>query len=190
MIRDLILKNRSYRRFNAAVKISDQQALAWIDLARFSASGRNAQPLKYTLVTQEEKCDEIFPHLAWAGYLADWDGPAPDERPVAYVLVLKDHRISEKHYCDDGLAMQNILLGAVEDGYGGCILGAINRKKVAELAGLDENLEILWIIALGKPAEDVVIETAEGDIKYWRDEQDIHHVPKRSLEDILVKIKD
>ena len=105
---------------------------------------------------------------------------------VAYVTVLKDLSISENHYCDDGIAIQSIMLGAVEDGFGGCIIGSVNKSKASRLLEFPSQLELLWVIALGKPAEEVVIETANEDIKYWRDEKDIHHVPKRALSEVLV----
>lgn len=187
MIRDLIIKNRSYRRFNSRVKITEEQVKSWINLARLSASARNAQPLKYVVVTQPEMCAEIFPFLGWAGYFSDWKGPSEGERPVAYVAVLKDKLIADNHYCDDGIAMQSILLGAVEAGYGGCMIGSVNKHKVSKKMELPEHLELLWVIALGKPVEDVVLETAENDIKYWRDDNSVHHVPKRMLDEIIVK---
>jgi nitroreductase len=185
-LRELIEKNRSYRRFDQSAGITTAQLEKWIELARFSASGRNMQPLKYALSTGKALNDQIFSHLAWAGYLTDWDGPAEGERPVAYIAVLHDKQVSEKYFCDDGIAMQSILLGAAEDGYGGCIIGSVNRKKVAELLKLPAHLEILWMVALGKPAEKVMVEDADGEnIRYWRDENDIHHVPKRRLNDLI-----
>ncbi len=187
MIRDLIIKNRSFRRFDQSVKISSENIVKWIELARFSASGRNAQPLKYAYSVSEKVNEQIFSHLGWAGYFKDWKGPAEGERPVAYITVLKDISISDNHYCDDGIAMQSILLGAVEDGFGGCMIGSVNKIKVKEILNLPEHLELLWIIALGKPAEEVVLETVtDDDIKYWRDEKDVHHVPKRPLSEIIV----
>ena len=188
MIRDLILKNRSYRRFDSSIKISKNKILSWIDLARLSGSARNTQTLKYAVITDVEMCSAVFPCLGWAGYLSAWKGPAEEERPVAYVVVLKDKSISEDHYCDDGIAMQSILLGAVEDGFGGCMIGSVNKSKVSKILDLSENLEILWIIALGKPAEKVVLEQRTDDIKYWRDEKEVHHVPKRSLNEIILKL--
>lgn len=187
MIRDLVIKNRSYRRFDSSVKINEKQVSSWIDLARLSGSARNAQPLKYAIITHEKMCAEIFPFLAWAGYLSNWKGPEEGERPVAYIAVIKDKLIAENHHCDDGIAMQSILLGATEDGFGGCMIGAVNKSKVSKLLELPEHLEILYMIALGKPMEEVIIETAESDIKYWRDENNIHHVPKRPLEEVIIK---
>ena len=98
--------------------------------------------------------------MGWAGYLSNWNGPKEGERPVAYIAVLKDKTISENHYCDDGIAMQSILLGAVADGYGGCMIGSVNKGKVAQILDLPEHLDILWLIALGKPTEEVVLEEA------------------------------
>ncbi len=186
MIRDLILKNRSYRRFDSKIGIEEKQIKNWIELARLSASARNAQPLKYKIVNDELRCSKIFPFLGWAGYLTNWTGPDEGERPVAYVAVLKDKSIADNHYCDDGIAMQSILLGATEDGFGGCMIGSVNKSKVARILELPEHLEILWMIALGKPAEEVKIETATGDIKYYRDGDDVHHVPKRPLDELIV----
>jgi nitroreductase len=188
MIRELIMKNRSYRRFDASVKLDENQIKEWIELARFSASGRNMQPLKYVISTSEKINSLIFPNLGWAGYLKEWIGPAENERPVAYVVVLLDKKLAETYYCDDGIAIQSILLGATEAGFGGCIIGSVNKSKVAKILQLPENLEILWVVALGKPVEKVVLETAEnGEIKYWRDEAKIHHVPKRPLEELIFK---
>ncbi len=188
MILDIIKKNRSYRRFDQSVPIEMEQVVKWIELARFSGSGRNMQPLKYVICTDRQMNEKIFPNLGWAGYLTEWDGPAEGERPAAYIAVLLDRLLAADCYCDDGLAMQNILLGAVEDGFGGCIIGTVNRKRVAEIFNLPGHLEILWLMALGKPAEKVVLETAkEGDIKYWRDKEEVHHVPKRPLDELIFK---
>lgn len=188
MIRDLILRNRSYRRFDSAVKIDLTRIERWIDLARMSPSGRNMQPLKYAVCTDEKINALIFPHLGWAGYLKDWNGPAENERPVAYIAILLDRKLAENHYCDEGIAMQSILLGAVEEGFGGCIIGSVNKSRMAKVLKLPENLEILNVLALGKPAEKVVLDTAEnGEIKYWRDENSVHHVPKRPLKEVIIK---
>jgi nitroreductase len=188
MIRDLIIRNRSYRRFYQNVKNSSETIKKRIELARFSASGRNMQPLKYVICTGYEVVSAIFPYVGWAGYLTDWDGPEPGEQPVAYVVMLHDKNLSANRYCDDGIAVQSILLGAAEDGFGGCIIGTVNKPKVAEIIGLPENMEIVWLIALGKPAETCVIEEVKDEnIKYWRDAEGVHHVPKRSLDEIVVK---
>ncbi len=188
MIRDLIIKNRSYRRFDSTVKITFTQIEKWIELARFSASGRNMQPLKYVVCTDEKTNEKIFPNLGWAGFLTNWNGPTENERPVGYITVLHDTSLADNYYCDDGIAIQSILLGAVEDGFGGCIIGSVNKGKVAKVLNLPDNLKILWLIALGKPAEECVLEDIKNnDIQYWRDSNDIHHVPKRALSEIISK---
>ena len=190
MINELIRRNRSYRRFHEAERITGNQLLKWIELARFSASGRNMQPLKFAGSTDKLLNDKIFPNLAWAGYLTAWQGPGEGEKPAAYIAVLHDKSLSEQYYCDDGIAMQSILLGAVEDGYGGCIVGSVNRAKVARLLELPDHLEILWMIALGKPAEKVILHDLESsDIRYWRDEEGIHHVPKRMMNELVYSLK-
>lgn len=188
MIRDLIIKNRSYRRFDTSKKISHELLIKWVELARFSASGRNMQSLKFAICNGATIVDKIFPNLGWAGYLTNWKGPDLNERPVAYIVILHDKSISDNYFCDDGIAAQSILLGAVEDGFGGCLIGTVNKNKVAKVLNLPENLEILLIIALGKPAEHVVLDDVrDGDIKYWRDENEVHHVPKRSLAELIYK---
>jgi len=188
MIRDLIKNTRSYRRFHQEVAIELETLRELVDLARLSAAAGNLQPLKYMLSNDPERNGKIFQYLAWAGYLKDWPGPSEGERPAAYIIVLGDTGITKSFGCDHGIACQNILLGAVEKGLGGCIIGSINREKLRKDLKIPEHLEILLVVALGKPKETVVLETvgADGDIKYWRDSDGIHHVPKRSLEDIIV----
>lgn len=188
MLKDLILHNRSYRRFYQDVPLSRETLKELIDLARLSASAANRQPLKYYLSCQPEINARIFPHLAWAGYLKDWGGPKEGERPSAYIIVLGDKTISQDFGCDHGIAAQSILLGAVEKGLGGCIIGSVRRNELAQALNLPDRYEILIVIALGKPKEQVVIETvgADGNIKYWRDEQGVHHVPKRSLDELII----
>lgn len=184
----LVRRNRSYRRFDESVTIPDEMIFRWIELARFSPSGRNMQPLKYAVSNSPLVNAKIFENLAWAGYLKDWPGPAEGERPVSYIAVLKDKSLSENIYCDDGLGILGILLGAVSDGFGGCIIGSFNKSRITDLLRLPGHLEILWVLALGKPVETVVLEELEGDdIRYWRDESRVHHVPKRKLHDIIFR---
>lgn len=189
MLKDLILRNRSYRRFYQSEQITITQLTDWIDLARCSASARNSQSLKYILSNDNGLNAEIFEHLAWAGYLSNWKGPEEGERPAAYIVMLHDTLISGNYLCDDGIAAQSILLGATEAGFGGCIIYTVNRQKLKEKFRLSDQYEIIQILALGKPKETVVLdEVKEGDIKYWRDEHQVHHVPKRSLEEIILKV--
>jgi len=188
MIKDLIIKNRSCRLFFQKVVIERRTLRELVDLARLSASGANLQPLKYILSCDPEKNALIFPHLAWAGYLKDWPGPSEGERPAAYIIILLDTQIRNSVGCEHGIAAQSILLGATEKGLGGCIIGSVQRAGLRKALDIQSRYEILLVLALGKPKERVVIETVgpSGDIKYWRDAEGIHHVPKRPLDDIII----
>jgi nitroreductase len=188
MIKDIVLKSRTYRRYLQGEPISAETLRGWVELGRLSASGANNQPLKYMISCTPERNALIFPHLAWAGYLTDWAGPAEGERPSAYIIILGDTEISKGFGVDHGIAAQSIMLGAAEQGIGGCMIGSIKRDALREALSIPERYEILLVLALGKPNETVVLETAgpDGDIKYWRDADGVHHVPKRPAEEILL----
>jgi nitroreductase len=189
MIKELITKNRSYRRFKQNVPIDLEQLVEWVDLARLSASGRNNQPLKYILSVDLTKNEKIFSTLGWAAYLKDWPGPDEGERPAAYIVQLLDKDISTNFFCDDGISMQSILLGAVEAGFGGCIFRTIDKISLRALLSIPERYEIINVIALGKPAEQIVIEEIiNSDVRYWRDEMGVHHVPKRTLNELILDV--
>ena len=185
---DLITKNRSYRRFYQDIEISDEDLLKMVEAARLSPSSRNIQPLKYLLSNNRELNALIYPTLAWAGYLTDWDGPQDGERPTGYIVQLLDKEISNTCSCDHGITAQSMLLQAVELGYGGCIIASVKRETLAKILELPDNLEIINVIALGKPKEHIVIDPIENnEYRYWREENKTHHVPKRSLEEIVIK---
>ncbi len=188
-LKELITKSRSVRRFYENEAVSTETLKELIDLARLSPSARNAQTIKYIISNTAKKNALIFPCLSWAGYLKDWDGPAKGERPSAYLVMLNDKRISDIYFCDEGIAAQSILLGAVEKGLGGCIVGSVERLVLARALKIPEHFKIIQVIALGKPKEEVVIETAkEGKIKYYRNEKGVHFVPKRPLNDLIVNL--
>jgi len=188
MIADLIKANRTCRRFDEQHRITSATLFELIDLARLSASAANLQPLKYILSCAPATNAKIFECLKWAYYLKDWPGPEPGERPAAYLIMMNDTRISKALDCDHGIAAQSILLGAREKGLAGCMLAAVNRPKLSIVLNIPKPLEIKLVLAIGKPKETIVIDTlgAEGDIRYWRDDDLTHHVPKRCLEDIVV----
>lgn len=189
MLKNLIMKNRSYRRFYEEEKIPMEDLKSLVDLARLSPSGANLQSLKYVLSNDKETNELIFNELKWAGYLTDWAGPEKGERPAGYIIILLDQSISKTCYWDHGIASQSILLGATEKGYGGCQFGAFNAEGIKNKLNVADDLKPIVVIALGKPKEVVLLEDMkdEKDIKYYRDEEDVHHVPKRSLEDIILK---
>lgn len=188
MLKDLVLKCRSYRRFYEEVPIDIGILRELIDIARNTASATNRQPLKYILSCSREKNALIFSCLHWAAMLKNWTGPAVGERPAAYVLVLGDKEIVPSFGVDHGIAAQTILLGAVEKGFGGCMLAAVDRDELRKLLSIPTRFEILLAVALGKPREKVVLDELQpgADSVYWRDKDDVHHVPKRRLVDVIV----
>jgi nitroreductase len=188
MLEDLIKRNRSCRRFIQNEEIPVDILRGLVNLARLSASAANLQPLKYILSNAPPKNGMIFSCLAWAAYLQDWPGPREGERPPAHIIVVGDTDIAKSFATDLGIAAQSILLGAREHGLAGCMLGSINKDLMRKMLHIPDRLEILLVIALGKPKETVVLEEVRpgGSIKYWRDEHGVHHVPKRALDDLIL----
>ncbi len=189
MLRDLVCQCRSYRRFYQEERISEETLRELVDLARMTGSTANSQALKYRLVTEEDLCGEVFSTLTWARDLKDWDGPEEGERPAAYIVVICDRALGANKFWDEGIASQTIMLGAAEKGLGGCMIGSVDRTKLAQILKLDENRYSLdLVLALGKPKETVVMVPVgeDGSVKYYRDENQVHYVPKRSLEDIIL----
>jgi len=180
------LKNRSYRRFHQEVEISVEELKTMVDAARLSPSSRNVQPIKFFINNNRGMNDRIFPNLGWAGYLKEWDGPSEGERPSAYIILIHDKNISAGYSCDNGIFAQSILLQAVDLGFGGCMIASFRKDGISELLHLPENLDPIMVIALGKPKEVVIVdEIKDGDVKYWRDDMQNHHVPKRTLDELL-----
>ncbi len=190
-IKELVIKNRSVRRFKEDESILKEILEEWIDLARLSPSAANKQPLKYIISNDAERNEKIFKYLAWAGYLTDWKGPAKGDRPAAYIIICGDTHISKGDInCDHGIAAQSILLGAVESGYNGCIIASIKRDELRKDLKIPDEFDILLVIALGVANEQVKIEPMDEThgIIYWRDENSIHHVPKRSLNEVIYEL--
>ncbi len=186
MLHDLVLKNRSYRRFDESFEISEDILRELCSYARITPSGANRQFFKFCLTPSGEECEKVFPTLAWAGYIKDGT-PSVGERPSAYITIVNDNTLGTGNTIDIGIMAQTILLRAVELGLGGCMLASIKRPELRDVLSLSENHEIMLVIALGKPIEEVVLETAvDGDIKYWRDENRVHHVPKRPLDELII----
>jgi len=177
-----IKKSRSFRRFDKSNPIPESLLKEFVNTVRFIPSAGNTQTLRYMIVPHN-KCDLLFPHLKWAGYLNDWDGPEKGERPTGYIILLAKGTPSH----DVGIAGQTLQLLATASTYGACMFGSIDRDKVKATFSIPEELSIQLIVAFGKPVEKVVLEGATSDnIKYWRDEKGVHHVPKRPLKDILI----
>jgi len=183
----LVSRCRSYRRFDAGVPVTMATLKELVSLARRVPSAANRQPLKYVLSCSAQMNALIFQTLAWAAYFKDWPGPEPQERPAAYIVVLLDTDITQSADVDVGIAAQTILLAATERGLGGCMLGAIMKDQLGEALDLPPRLAISLVIALGKPVESVVLEDlpADGSIKYHRDADGVHHVPKRPVTELI-----
>lgn len=190
MLKELILKNRTYRRFYQEEKVSKETLKEVIELARLTSYGGNRQALRYVLSAEEKVNGLIFKNLKWAEYLSDWSGPQEGEKPSAYIVMLLDKRITKNCLWNHGLAAQSILLGLTEKGLGACQFNNILRAPLATCLNLPDDYEILMVIALGKPKESVIIDDMDdnGDVKYWRDGQGVHHVPKRKLDDLIIEI--
>lgn len=188
MLKDIVKGARSYRRFYGDKPISKEQLMKLIDLARMSPSGANKQPLKYMLINDNSTNAFIFDNIFWAGYLKEWPGPEAEERPTAYIIMLRDKDINKTPSMDEGIAAQSIFLGAREAGLGGCFIGSFKKDELMNGLGIEEKYDIALVIALGVPKEEVIIEEVkeDGDIKYYRDEDQVHHVPKRSLKEIII----
>ncbi|MBF0227077.1 MAG: nitroreductase family protein [Desulfobacterales bacterium] len=187
MIEDLVRKNRSCRRFYQNHTIELELLKELVNLARLSPSAANLQPLKYIISCKAETNDLIFPCLKWAAYLRDWEGPVEGERPTSYIIILGDTRITKNFGCDHGIASQSILLGAREKGLAGCMIGAIERENLKKNLNIPDEYEILIVIAIGRPREEIaIVKVKDGDIRYYRDDNKVHYVPKRDLEEVLI----
>lgn len=194
MIKDIVRECRSYRRFYQDQPIEAALLEDWIDTARVVASSANAQPLRYRVFHTPQDCERLFPCLAWAGALPNWDGPEEGERPSAYIVMLQDESVSlgdRFTAWDEGIAAQTIMLAATEAGFGGCMIASFKKKAVAQICGVDDSdcsLTPDLVLALGKPKEDVRLAEPgpDGSLKYYRDFDQVHFVPKRPLEQVLL----
>ena len=187
-IKELLADNRSYRRFHQRRALDEKTLIDLVGLTTLCPSAANRQPLKYMISWRSEQNERIFAHLRWAAALKDWPGPGEGERPAGYVIILGDTRIATNFFCDHGIAAQSILLAAVEQGLGGCMIASIDRDGLRRTLDIPEHLEILLVLALGQPKETVVLEhgTKPDERPYWRDSDSVHHVPKRPVEEILL----
>lgn len=185
---ELVRIARSIRRFDESFPVSYEQLLELVDVARLSPSAGNLQPLKYKLICDAEGCARVFPHLRWAGRLKNWPGPAEGERPTGYIVILHDTAITAEILCDHGVAAAALVYAAAARGLGACIIGSIDRPALAQALGIEARFEIMLVFAVGRPGEVVVLEECPpgGDVAYWRDENGVHHVPKRPLSEIVL----
>ena len=189
-LRNLMIANRTVRRYDESRRVTESELEKLVELVRYTPSGRNAQPLKYRLVTDDEEREALFKHLKWAGYFSDWDGPQPGERPAAYLVQCLDTYYGKDCLCDDGLQLEAVTLGMHTLGLAGCIIKAFNPAGVAQALNIDSRFSPRYVLAIGYPAENVVIEDMSGDkdddFKYFRTPDSVHHVPKRPLKELII----
>jgi len=184
MIYEKIASRRTIRKY-LQKDVPKEVLTRCVDAARLSPSGANRQPLKYVIVEDEGILKEVFGTLSWAGYLPDYK-PGEEEMPRAYIIILLDTEIRKNADHDAGIAAMSISMVAYDEGLGSCILGAVNRAKLREILNVPDQFDIVLVVALGYPAEDPVVDKVKnGDIKYWLDENEVLHVPKRELKDIV-----
>lgn len=187
-IQELIKKNRSIRRFDNSRRITEDELKYLIENATNVASAANLQNIRYIYSNCKRTNDEIFRCLNWAGYLEDWPGPDSKERPSGYIIMLTRSAIEKYSHFDAGIAAQTITLSATDLGLGACLVAAINKPLLSNVLEVsDEEYSILLCIALGKPAEKVVIDPVlDNNIQYWRDDKDVHHVPKKGIDQVVL----
>jgi len=184
---EIIKKRRTIRKFKQE-KIERALLEKFVDAARVAPSGSNLQPLKYIITDSDDQTEEVFKNVKWAGYIAPHGNPGENEKPVAYIIILADTEIRKTGgERDAGAAMENIILAAAEEGIGTCWIGSINRDELMKYFNIPEKYQIDSLVALGYPAEHPVVEDENGSIKYYKDENGVLHVPKRKLEDVIIK---
>ena len=189
--REIVIANRSYRGYDESYKFTREKLEEYVDLTRFTPSSVNMQPFKYYVAYEKSNVDTIQKMTKWARALPELNLPYEGKRPTGFIVICQDTNIfanTNRFMKDVGIVAQTILLQAADDGLGGCMIGNFNAEEVKSILDLSENLLPLLIVALGKPAEKIVITEVKEDGKtdYYRDENDVHYVPKRSLEDILI----
>jgi len=191
MIRELVEKNRSYRGYDESRKMTREELVEFVDCARLTASAANKQPLRYYLAWEQEQLDKIQPLTGWAKALPERRLPLPGKNPTGFIVICRDVNVAktkEECMCDVGIAAQTMLLYAAEKGLGGIMIGNFSPERIKKALGLSEEFEPVLIVAFGKPDEEVRLVEAEKDasLKYYRDANNVHYVPKRKLEDVLI----
>ena len=185
-IMEMLAARRTYRRFEQ--KAVPQDVIDdLIEAVRLSSCGANRQAVRLVIVNKPEDVARVQPLVKWAAYLPPEQGtPKADEQPTLFVAVVQDTSIPGDLDTDTGIALANLTLAAWAKGVGSCIMGAIDRPRLAQLLGLAETEKLHSMVALGYPAHasHVVPMTESTGIKYYLDENRDYCVPKRSAEEI------
>lgn len=192
-VKEAVIRARSARAFDEKQKVTKGALEEMIDCARLCPSAANLQPLKYRLILKKNEIEKLMPLTKWAAYFKDIKLPPKGNNPTAFIIILHDESIAPQNkmsQIDIGICAQTINLAAREKGYGACMLGGFEPEKISKAFELPENLSPALIIALGVPAEkEAIISSSESPdgIKYFRGEDGVHYVPKRPIDEIIVK---
>lgn len=192
MLKDLVKKSRSYRGYNEQRQLTEEELKELVDYTRFCPSSLNGQPFRYYISWKKEEVDRIQAQTMWARALPEITLPHPGMCPTAFIIICQDTRLDEamnRYQRDVGIVAQTMLLAAAEKGLGGCMIGSFNAGEIRKELKLPEYLVPMLVVAIGEPKEKIVLkEIDEGEsIAYYRDENDVHYVPKRKLKDIVIK---
>lgn len=180
-----IVERRTVRQYKQE-KITEDKLEKLVNAARVAPSAANLQPLEYVVIKDQNKLRWVFETLKWAGYIAPAGNPKENEMPTAYIAILINKDINSSHASyDAGAAIENILLAAWEEGIGTCWIRSVEREKLRQILNVPEKYEIDAVVALGYKAENPKEEEYVDTIKYWKDKDNVLHVPKRKLKDIL-----
>ncbi len=187
----LIEGARTYRRYSGqSVPVGVLREL--VEAARFAPTGNNTQLLRFRLVSAEdsEAAEKVFSHLHWAGALKDWDGPVDGEKPGGYVIICLPQKLAANpvRLIDVGIASQSVVLAAAARGLGACMHKSYDACLVDELGLTEAGYAVSMVIALGPRGEKVEVEpaTTEHGLTYWREADGSHHVPKLTVDDLLL----
>ena len=191
MFLDLVKQARSHRGFRQDRKVTRQELEHLVECARFTPAARNDQVLKYYLAEKPETVAAIQPLTKWAGALAELHLPRKGTEPVAYIVICLDGSLAENsapYQRDVGIVAQTMLLAAAEMGLNGCMIGSFAAGELREKLGLPEAIKPQLLLALGEGTDRIVMTDVgeDGSTTYYRDAEDIHYVPKRTLEQLIL----
>ncbi len=191
MIKELVRQSRSYRGYDESRTVAREELTELVDCARLAPSSVNMQPFRYYLACEKEQLEKIQPLTGWARALPEKHLPYPGHRPTAFIVICQETEWQgnlSRFQKDVGIVAQTMLLAAAEKGLGGIMIGNFSPEKIAAALELSPHLVPMLIVAFGKPDETIVLtEAAPGEsLNYYRDENDVHYVPKRRLEDVIL----
>ncbi|MBQ8510818.1 MAG: nitroreductase family protein [Clostridia bacterium] len=190
MLKDLLTENRSCRTFDESRAVTVDELRDMVDCARLTPSSVNLQPLCYRLVYTDEELAAVQPLTKWAGALPQLHLPPEGHRPRAFIVICQDTAkfgSADKFLKDVGICALAIQLRACEMGLAGCMIGSYNKAALASVLKLPESVVPLLVVGIGKPDEERrITEVRDDQTRYYRDETNVHYVPKRSLSDIIL----